>query len=237
VPARLVGYDHATGLGLLRADRLEGVTPLAFGSADALALREPVMILPHGGRGSASLAYVVSKRRFTASWEYLLDSAIFVSPPTMHWAGAALVNREGKLVGIGSLLLRAADGEQPLPGNMFVPVDALKPVLSELIANGRRAAPARPWLGLGTEEVQGHLLVTNVSSEGPAEKAGIKRGDIVVGVGSEPVRSHEQLYRRVWATGTAGAEIPLKVLQGVEIRDVTVRSIDRAQHFREKAAP
>ena len=236
VPARLVGYDHPTGLGLLRAENLEGVTPMELGSADALGLREPVMILPHGGRESASLAYVMSKRQFTASWEYLLDSAIFVAPPTMKWAGAALVNREGKLVGIGSLLLRAIDPQQPLPGNMFVPVDTLKPILPELIAKGRRAAPARPWLGLGTEEVQGHLLVTNVSSEGPAEKAGIKRGDIVVGVGSDPVRNHQELYRKMWSVGAAGAQIPLKVLQGVELKDVKVQSIDRSLHFREQAS-
>lgn len=234
LPARLVGYDHATGFGLLRAEGLEGVTPLPLGSADALAMHEPVMILPHGGRGSASLAYVVSKRKFTASWEYLLDSAVFVSPPTMNWAGAALVNREGRLVGIGSLLVRAVAPDQPVAGNMFVPVDVLKPILPDLIAKGRRAQPARPWLGLGTEEVHGHLFVTNVSPEGPADKAGIRPGDIVVGVGTEPVRTHEQLYSNLWSVGPAGTDIPLKVLQGVALRDVKVRSIDRSQHFLEK---
>jgi len=232
VPARLIGYDHATGIGLLRASAaLDEVKPLAMGSADALAVREPVLLLPHGGRAAASMGYVMSKRRFTASWEYLLDSALFVSPPTMQWAGAALVNREGRLVGVGSLLLRAVSTEHPVPGNMFVPVDALKPILGDLIARGTRSGAARPWLGLGTEEIQGHLFVTNVSAQGPAEKAGIKAGDIVVGVGAEPVRTHEQLYKSMWSRGTAGAEIPLKVLQGTEIRDIRVLSIDRNQHF------
>ncbi len=236
VPAVLSGYDHATGLGLLKASApLTGITPMAMGSADALAPREPVMVLPYGGRGSASLAYVMSKRKFTASWEYLLDTAIFVSPPTMQWAGAALVNREGKLVGIGSLLLRAVSPDQAVPGNMFVPVDALKPILADLILTGRRAGPPRPWLGLGTEEIQGHLFVTNVSPDGPAAQAGIKPGDIVLGVGANPVRSHEDLYGKLWSMGAAGTEIPLRVLQDTDLRDVRVRSIDRTEHFKSKA--
>ncbi len=237
LPAILVGYDHATGLSLLRATvPLEGVTPMQLGSADALAVREPVMVLPHGGRAAASIGYVMSKRKFTASWEYLLESALFISPPTMQWAGAALVNREGKLVGIGSLLLRAVEASQPVPGNMFVPVDALKPILKDLIRNGRRAEPARPWLGLGTEELQGHLFVTNVTRDGPAEKAGIQRGDILIGVGRDSVRNHEDFYRRLWSLGAAGTEIPLRLLQGAEVKDFTVRSMDRNQHFQTKPA-
>jgi serine protease Do len=237
VPAVLAGYDHATGLGLLRAlQPIEGARPLEMGSADALGHQEPVMVLPFGGRGSASLGYVMSKRKFTASWEYLLDSALFVSPPTMQWAGAALVSREGRLVGVGSLLLRAVAPDQAVPGNMFVPVDALKPILADLIATGRRAGPPRPWLGLGTEELHGHLLVTTVTAEGPAALAGIKRGDIVVGIGPEAVRSHEELYRRMWSMGAAGIEIPLKVVQGAQLKEIRVKSMDRSRHFREKGA-
>jgi S1-C subfamily serine protease len=235
VPAVLVGYDHATGLSLLRASvPLQGVTPMQLGSADALAVHEPVMVLPHGGRAAASIGYVMSKRKFTASWEYLLESAIFISPPTMQWAGAALVNREGKLVGVGSLLLRAVEASQPVPGNMFVPVDVLKPILKDLIANGRRSEPARPWLGLGTEELQGHLFVTNVTRDGPAAKAGIQRGDILIGIGRDSVRNHEDFYRRLWSLGAAGTEIPLRLLQGAEVKDFTVHSMDRNQHFQSK---
>ena len=237
VPATLVGYDHATGLGLLRAlAPLTGVTPMQLGSADALVVQEPVIVLPHGGRAAASIGYVVAKRRFTASWEYLLESALFISPPTMQWAGAALVNREGKLVGIGSLLLRAVDATQQIPGNMFVPVDVLKPILKDLIANGRRAEPARPWLGLGTEELQGHLFVTNVTRDGPAEKAGIRRGDILVGVGRDGVSSHEEFYNRIWSMGAAGTEIPLRLLQGAELKEFKVQSMDRNKHFQTKPA-
>ena len=234
LPATLVGYDHASGLALLRSGAPLGVKPMPMGQAADVAQREPVMVLPAGGRDAASLAYVVAKRKFAASWEYLLDTAIFTSPPTFQWAGAALVSREGKLVGVGSLFVRdALDGSQA-PGNMFVPIDLLKPILADLIEKGRRSGPARPWLGLATEELQGHLVVTRVSPDGPADKAGIRNGDIVVGVGADPVKSHEDLYRKVWGLGAAGVEVPLKILQGVDMRELKVRSIDRFQYFREK---
>jgi len=235
VPATLIGYDHASGFGLLRAGAPLGVKPMPMGQAADVAAREPVMVLPAGGREAASLAYVVSKRKFAASWEYLLETAIFTAPATSQWAGAALVSREGKLVGIGSLYVREPlDGGSQVPGNMFVPIDLLKPILADLIEKGRRSGPARPWLGLATEELQGHLLVTRVSPEGPADKAGVRNGDIVVGVGADPVRSQEELYRRVWGLGAAGIEVPLRILQGAEVREIKLRSIDRFQYFKEK---
>jgi S1-C subfamily serine protease len=183
----------------------------------------------------ASLAYVVSKRKFTGSWEYLLESAIFTAPPTLQWAGAALLSREGKLVGIGSLLVREAlEGGSEVPGNMFVPIDLLKPILADLIEKGRRKEPPRPWLGLATEELHGHLIVTRVSPDGPADKAGIRSGDVVVGVGADPVKNHEELYRKVWGRGAAGVDVPLRILQGADLRELKLRSIDRFQYFREK---
>ena len=233
--ATLIGYDHASGFGLLRSGSPLGVKPMPMGQAADVATREPVMILPAGGREAASLAYVVSKRKFAASWEYLLETAIFTAPATSQWAGAALVSREGKLVGIGSLYVRETlEGGSQVPGNMFVPIDLLKPILADLIEKGRRSGPARPWLGLATEELHGHLLVTRVSPEGPADKAGVRNGDIVVGVAADPVKTQEELYRRVWGLGAAGIEVPLRILQGADMREFRLRSIDRFQYFKEK---
>jgi serine protease Do len=235
VPATLVGYDHATGFGLLQASMPLEAKPMPLGESASLDVREPVMILPAGGREVASFAYVVSKRAFAGSWEYMLENAIFTSPPTLKWAGAALVNREGKLVGVGSLLVRnAAEPEAVLPGNMFVPIDMLKPILADLIANGRRAGPPRPWLGLATEPAQGRLFVTRVSPDGPADKAGIHAGDIVIGIGGESVKTHEALYGKLWGLGVAGVEVPLRLLQGADVREIKVRSIDRFEYFKER---
>ncbi len=234
-PATLVGYDHATGFGLLRATLPLGAHGVDLGASAELKLSEPVMVAPYGGRAAISLAYVVSKRQFAGSWEYLLEGAIFTSPPTLAWAGSALINHVGKLVGIGSLLVRdSIETGVPLPGNMFVPIDLVKPILSDLIDKGRASGLPRPWLGMATEEVQGRLFVARVSSEGPAERAGIKQGDIIVAVGAEAVATHGQLYRKLWSFGPAGVEVPLKVLQGANVKEIKVRSIDRTAYFRVK---
>jgi serine protease Do len=234
-PATLAGYDHATGFGLLRAVLPLGAKPIDLGTSAELALREPVMVVPFGGRESVNLAYVLSKRQFAGSWEYMLDSAIFISPPTLEWAGSALISREGKLVGIGSLLVRdSGEAGSPLPGNMFVPIDLLKPILADLIEKGRVSGPPRPWLGMATEELQGRMFVTRVSPEAPADRAGVQRGDIIVGVGADAVTTHAELYQKIWSLGPAGTEVPLKVLQGINVKEIKVRSIDRTEYFRAK---
>ena len=235
VPATVAGYDHASGFGLLRLLAPLAGKPLALGDASALEEREAAMIASHGGRDGVNLVYVVSRRPFTGSWEYLLDSAIFTYPAVMNWSGAALISAKGELVGIGSLIVNDSAGAgSESPGNMFVPIDLLKPILDDLISAGRRSGPARPWLGLNAEEMRGRLIVARVSPDGPAARAGLKSGDIVMGVGGEEVNSLADLYRKVWARGAAGVEVPLNVLQGLQVRDISLRSIDRLEYFKQK---
>jgi len=233
-PAAVVGYDHASGLGLVRSVVPLDATPIPLGESSKTAERDPVLIASAGDDGAA-FAWVVSKRLFTGSWEYQLDQAIYTSPPTMNWSGAALIDRDGKLIGIGSLIVReATDGDPKLPGNVFVPIDLLKPILADLVKNGRRPGPARPWLGVSADEVQGRLLVTRVSPDSPADQAGMQVGDIILGVAGDTVHTQAEFYKKVWGRGKAGDEIPLKVLQGVDVKDITVRSIDRTEYFRPK---
>ena len=235
VPAVVAGYDHATGFGLLRLLAPLAGKPIPLGDADALGEREPAMIVRHGAAEDARLAFVVSRRPFFGGWEYQLDSAIFTYPAVTDWSGAALISARGELVGIGSLVVNnAAGSDAHSPGNMFVPVNLLAPILDDLIATGRRAGPARPWLGMYTEELRGHLLVTRVSKGGPAEHAGVRRGDIVLGVGTEEVTSLGDFYSKVWARGAAGVEVPLRVLQGTQMKEIAVRSMDRLEHFRRR---
>ena len=237
LPARVVGYDHSSGLGLVRPLVPLKATPLALGDSDKLAETDPVLIVNHAGREQATLAYVVSRRPFIGSWEYLLEQAIYTSPPTLNWSGAALIGKDGKLLGVGSLILRDATEADPhLPGNMFVPVDLLKPILSEMIKTGHRSGPARPWLGVVADEVQGRLIVSRVSPESPAEQAGVRAGDIILAVGNEAVRSQAEFYRKIWGRGAAGSDIPLRLLQGIDVRDINVHSIDRIDYFRQKTS-
>jgi len=237
LPAKVVGYDHVSGLALVRSIVPLEASPLPLGDSAKLAESDPVLIVNHGGRDDATLAQVVSRRSFTGNWEYLLDNAIFTSPPTLNWSGAALVGKDGSLLGVGSLILRDVTEVEPhLPGNMFVPVDVLKPILRDLVKTGQRAGPAQPWLGVSADEVQGHLLVTRVSPEGPADRAGVQTGDIIVSVGGDTVHSQAEFYRRVWGRGAAGSEIPLRILRGDAVREVKVRSIDRVKYFRQKTS-
>src|SRR6187200_2243070 len=159
VPANVVGYDHETGFGLLKATQPLNLRPMGLGKSADLREKDPVLVASFGGTDMVAPVHVAARREFAGSWEYLLDEAIFTTPPHPAWSGAALINREGKLVGVGSLIVRdvggKGDGE---PGNMFVPIDRLPPVLADLIAEGRVAGPARPWLGVTAEEVAGRLL-------------------------------------------------------------------------------
>jgi serine protease Do len=234
VPAALAGYDHASGLALLKAIGPLGGKPLQMGDAAALAERDPAMVVTAPARDDPTLVRVVSRRPFSGNWEYLLDAAIYTYPPVMEWSGAPLIGPHGELLGVGSLVVNDAGGQGTrTPGNVFVPIDLLKPILEDLIAKGKRNGPARPWLGLNADEVQGRLFIARVSPDGPAERAGLRPGDIVLSVGGDPVASLAEFYRKVWARGAAGTAVPLRVLQGSQLKDLSVRSIDRVDYFRE----
>jgi len=234
VPAALAAYDHASGFGLLKLLAPISGKPLPLGDSSALVEREPALVATSGGEG-VNLVQVVSRRPFSGGWEYMLEAAIFTYPPVMNWSGASLISAKGELLGLGSLIVADAAGTgTQMPGNMFVPAELLKSILEDLIAGGRAAGPARPWLGVNSEEMRGRLFVTRVSPGGPADKAGLKSGDILIGVGSDEVSSLADFYRKVWARGAAGVDVPLRVLQGVQLKELTVRSIDRVEYFRGK---
>lgn len=232
-PAKIVGYDHPTGFGLVRSLTPLPIKPIAIGDSTAARERTPVMVVNHDGRDDATLAFIVSRRSFTGNWEYAIDQAIFTSPPSLKWSGAALVDSDGKLLGIGSLILRdaASTSDGSVPGNMFVPIDLLKPILQDLLSSGHRAGLARPWLGVNADELQGRLVVARVSTGGPADKAGIQAGDIILAVNGAGVHTQAEFYDKLWSYGAAGAEIPLRVLHDIDVRDIKVRSIDRMEYF------
>ena len=233
VSAEVLAYDHETGLGLVRATRPLGVAPIPIGSSEPLVRGRQVLVASAGGYNAAIGAYVVSRRDFAGWWEYLLEKAIFTAPAHPAFGGAALLDADGRLVGVGSLMVPdAAEENVPLPGNMFVPIDALKPILADLIAEGRAARPARPWLGLYPQEIHGRLFVTRVPPGGPADLAGIQPGDLVLGVAGKPVTGLSGYYRALWGLGPAGVEVPLDMLKGNLPTEVRIRSIDRRQWFR-----
>lgn len=233
VAADIVAYDHESGFGLLRAREPLEVEPLALGDSAALQPRQPVLVVSRMGEFDAAGVYVVDRRVFAGYWEYLLEDAIFTAPPRADFGGAALIDASGRLVGIGSLVVNDA-GQQgrPIPGNMFVPINQLKPILGDLLANGRRSDPPRPWLGLTLEEHRGRVFVTRVTPDGPAAGAGIEPDDMILGVSGTPVEGLADLYRKMWALGNAGVEVPLNLLQGMSPHTAKVRSGDRYRFLR-----
>ena len=232
MPANVVGYDQESGFGLLRAIAPLKLKPMPLGKSAEIKEGDPVLIASFGGRGMVAGAYVVAKREFAGSWEYLLDEALFTAPPHPAWSGAALISREGKLMGVGSLIVGGSD---KVPGNMFVPIDRLSPILGDLIATGRMVGPARPWLGINTDEMGGRLFVSRVTPASPAERAGITRGDVIVSVKGEQPKSLADFYRKVWAQGSAGDTVALDVLQDSEVRRIEVKSMNRLDHLKLKS--
>jgi S1-C subfamily serine protease len=229
-PATVIAYDNTSGFGLLRALRPLPIKPVQFGHSSKISNRELVLIVGFDG---VAPAYVVSRRPFVGYWEYRLDEAIYTAPATVNWSGAALLNREGRLLGIGSLVVGDATGARSqVPGNMFVPIDLLKPMLGELIANGRAPGRPRPWIGVNTQEVHGNVIVTRVSPDGPADQARVRKGDVITSIAGQPVKGQSDFYSRLWASGEAGVEVSLDVLRGGRLEKVTVKSGDRGSYFR-----
>jgi S1-C subfamily serine protease len=229
----VLAYDYETGFGLLRAAADVNIRPMELGSSTGLTLGEKMLIASYGGSQTVRPAMFAGEREFAGYWEYLLEDALFTVPPYPRFGGAALITPSGKLIGIGSLAVGdAIDGEQTVPGNMFLPIDRLKSVLGDLLTDGRSSGPRKPWLGIYTAEVEGGLLVQRVADDGPAMAAGIAPGDIIVAAGGNPVVSMADFYRKVWAQGEPGDMISITVIKGTDVHELAIRSADRYQWLR-----
>lgn len=233
IPASMIAYDNDTGLGLVRAAVPLNVKPVTFAESDAVKVSDPVLVVGFDG---VAPAYVVSKRDFAGAWEYLVNDALYTAPATTGWSGAALLNNEGRLIGIGSQLVPDALGaSRPVPGNMFVPVDELKPILQDLVANGKRTGDARPWIGVTVQDLKGKLLVTRVAEDSPADAGGIREGDIIVGLAGNTLRDSADFYTRLWDSGAAGVQVQLDVVKGVTVEKMAITTVDRADYLRPPA--
>jgi S1-C subfamily serine protease len=223
-----IGFDQVSGFGLVRLAEPWEAPPIPFGTAGGLQPGDEAIMAGQGGVRRAQRVQVVSRRPFAGYWEYLLDEAIFTVPPHQRWSGAGLIGKDGKLYGIASLFVQdATPGESNKPGNMVVPIDLLPPILDDLLMGGRANRVSRPWLGLFTAEAQGKLVVAGVSDTGPAQAAGVEVGDILLSIGGDKPTDLMDFYRRLWATGPAGIEVPLEVYRDGRVRRLTVKSADR----------
>ncbi|MBC5765337.1 serine protease [Ramlibacter sp. GTP1] len=229
VPARPVAYDLATGFGLLRPVLpLRGVRPVPLGSVDGLKQGDALMAAIGGTEGDVAMTHLVNTRPFSGYWEYHIESAVFTSPPIGNHSGAPLFNQRGELLGIGSLFVGDALGDgRRLPGNMFVPVDLLKPILAELQQNGTTRASRRPWLGVSSTEQGGRVQVVRIAPDSPAQAAGLEPGDVLLAIDGTRIDSLETFYKRLWQHANPDDEVQLTVLQGSTIRQFTIKAVDR----------
>lgn len=233
-PAKVIAYDSVTGFGLVRTHRPVKVRPMRLGDSADLSEGTGVIVAGFGGAENTIRATVVSRREFAGYWEYLLPEAIFTQPPFPVFGGAALIDQKGRLVGIGSLIVGdARQGQGISPGNMFIPINALKPILASLIESGRSETPPRPWIGVYTEEVRDRVFVTRLASEGPGDTAGVAVGDIVVAVNGKAVGGQNDFYRKLWALGAPGIEVPLTLLRrNGALETLMIRSRNRSGWYR-----
>jgi len=229
VPARVVAYDVATGFGLVQAlaPLRRPVAPL--GSARAVDPAEPMVVASGGDDAEVGVARVVSTRAFSGYWEYHLDSALFTSPARSDHSGAALINGRGEVVGVGSLLVADAFGgdHPPVPGNLFVPIDLLKPILGELQTHGASTASHRAWLGVSCIERDGAISVTRVNEDSPAELAGLQAGDRIVRIDGAEVRDLASLWKHLWRGESSEREVQLEVERPAGPQTLRVHAVDR----------
>ena len=241
LPAKAVAYDLATGFGLIKPLLpLAGVQPVTLGSHNALAAGEPLMAASGaqagGEEADVSMTQMVSKRAFSGYWEYHLDSAIFTSPPIGNHSGAPLFNQRGELIGIGSLFVSdALGGNRRLPGNMFVPVDLLKPILGEMQQTGSTKSSRRPWVGLTSSEQGGRVQIVRVNKDGPAQAAGLEAGDFVLAVDGTKVTTLEAFYKKLWEHAQPDDEITLTVLKGADLKTIKLKAVDRMSTMQKPA--
>jgi S1-C subfamily serine protease len=231
VSAHVLGSDPVTGFGLVQALAPLGLPSLPLGDSRGLRAGSPVIIAGAGGRSHAAAGRVLTRMRFAGYWEYLLEDAIITEPAHPHWSGAALLGASGELVGVGSLTLQRQSRSGALkPINMFVPSELLPPILDDL-ARGKPAHPARPWLGVIAQDL-GHVVVVGLNPRGPAARAELRPGDIILAVAGIAVADLADFYTRMWAQGPAGSVIALRIQREDDVFDVEIRSVDRAVMMR-----
>ena len=234
VPGFVVGNDFRTGLALIRPMMPLSGRSVPIGSSESLRVGEPVWIAGSGRADPQVVdAEIVAKQEFAGRWEYVLDEAIFTAPPHESWSGAALMDMAGRLCGVGSLVIQGFEADESSHTvNMFVPIDILTPVMDEISIRGRRSAPPRPWLGMLVHDDHDTLVVVGIYRDCPADRAGLRPGDVVLRVDGQPVHNLAHMFRTVWSLGDAGVDVPLLVLRDAQLQETTVKSAPRGDFLR-----
>lgn len=230
VPADVVAWDQITGLGLVRSRQSLGVAPMPLGTSADLGVGDAVIAVDWERIGGMFPAVVFEKGVYAGYWEYMIEDALYVSPGHPGFPGAALVSLDGKLAGVGGFAATDPDADYAVAGTVFIPIDALKPVLADLLLSGR-SSKTRAWLGLYCEEFDGSLRVRRLPDDGPAIRAGIRPGDYLLAVANAPIKTLPDFYRQLWATTRPGDHVTVELRRGEESFTVELEAMDRYERY------
>jgi S1-C subfamily serine protease len=224
---RRVSVDHDSGLALLA---LEG-EPLRPATLSSEPVRPglPVFLLTCSGeqerRGACGHVSMVGP--FEAFWEYMLDAAIMTTALNPGLAGGPLYDPDARVIGIVSLGLSAVGRYSlAIPVTLFLG-------RREILESGSEGDPAthRAWVGFYPQGNDGGVAISGIVPGGPADKAGLMRGDLILSVDGEPVSSLRELYRAMWRKGP-GDSLGMQVLRDSAIHVVEVVAGDRYEFYK-----
>ena len=225
-PAQVVRHDFQSGLGVLRVDQ-QGLPTLPLHSSRDLALGDEIFLVASVGDGQARVAdgNVTSLGPFDANWEYLLDRAIVTSAMNPGLGGGPILDLTGRVRGVVSLNLNEIG-----KFSLGVPAEAFLEQREAFLADGPLGMGARAWLGVFCYALDGQVVVAGLLPEAPGEKAGLRPGDVIVGLDAEKVLDRGHLYRLLWQR-RPGAAVSLVVVRGRQRLTVVVNSSDVVEFF------
>lgn len=225
-PVRRVDLDHESGLALLTLHNGD-LEPARLAGHEELRAGDPVFMLTCTGdqerRGASGHVSFVGP--FEAFWEYMLDRAIMTTIVNPGLAGGPLFDEAGRVRGIVSLGL-AAVGRYSLaiPTPLFLE-------RRERIEAGPAEAERYAWIGFYPQANEDGIAISGVVPGGPAEGAGLQRGDLLVSVDGQPVRTLRQLYRLLWRR-VPGETVGMQVLREETIQVFEIVAGDRYEFFK-----
>jgi serine protease Do len=218
--------DHETGLALVQVDG-PPLRPVQLGMSRDARPGWPVFLLTctsERERRSAT-GHISRVGPFEAFWEYMLDAAIMTTALNPGLAGAPLFDQQARLIGIVSLGLTAVGRF-----SLAIPTDLYEERIDVLLGRPEASRPRRAWLGFYPQEFDGGVILTGVVEGGPADRAGLLRGDLILSVDGETVGGLRQLYGTAWRK-QPGDTLGLQVLRDSAIRIVDVVAGDRERFY------
>lgn len=228
LPGELAAQDFETGLALVKIPGRDFpfVRPATSGS---LSLGQAAMIVASSGEAGRRVSggYITSMESYDGHWEYMLEKTIRLTAFNPGFGGGALADLKGRIVGVVSLNLNEIG-----KFSLAIPIEFYLQNEQEMKKYGRvRSRPQHPWLGFYPQPLAGHIVIAGVVPGGPAERSGLREGDIILGVEKKDVRSRPELYREIWKK-KPGEQISFRVLREEESLNLEVTGGDRWDFYR-----